>query len=143
MKNKRKKYTLIALSIISSLGILYFAIGFIFYHFALNANATQSRTIGEKMYEPSPYIDATREQAEREKDREFLETMKPSVKSITSYDDLSLQAYVYEQPTPTNDWVLAVHGYTGSARQMTRWNRQLYELGYNVFASDLRGHGQS
>lgn len=143
MKNRRKKYTLIALSIISSIGILYFAIGFIFYHFALNANATQSRTIGEKMYEPSAYIDATREQAEREKDRDFLNTMKPSVKSITSYDDLSLQAYVYEQPTPTNDWVLAVHGYTGSARQMTRWNRQLYELGYNVFAPDLRGHGQS
>ena len=143
MKNKRKKYILIALSIISSLVILYFAIGLFFYHFALNANATQSRTVGEKMYEPSPYIDEEREKAEREKDREFVNTMKPTVKSITSHDDLKLQAYIYEQPTTTNEWVFAVHGYTGSARQMTRWNRQLYELGYNVFAPDLRGHGES
>ena len=69
VKNKRKKYTLIALSIISSLVIIYFAIGFIFYHFALNANATQSRTVGEKMYEPSPYIESDHAHTENEKNR--------------------------------------------------------------------------
>ncbi|MER2000125.1 MAG: alpha/beta fold hydrolase [Lysinibacillus sp.] len=122
--------------------ILYFVIGNIFYYFALNAESSQSRTIGEKAYVPSPAIDAKREELEREKDRVFLDTITPEQLTITSHDDLTLKGYVFEQNN-LNKWVFSVHGYTGSVRQMTRWNRQVYELGYNIFAPDLRGHGES
>ena len=138
--HKRIKTIFVALFLVI---IIYFAIGGVFYHFALNANATQSRAVGEKHYVSSPAIDAEREDEERDKDREFIATMEPEILTITSHDQLTLQGYLYEQPEYTNNWVFAVHGYTGSARQMTRWNRQLYELGYNVFAPDLRGHGES
>lgn len=143
MKNKRKMFRRAALITVPILVILYFVIGNVFYYFALNANSTQSRSIGEKYYVSSPAIDPEREQLEREKDKEFLEQMQPEQLSITSHDGLKLEGYVFEQPTQTNQWVFAVHGYTGSVRQMTRWNRQLYEQGYNVFAPDLRGHGNS
>ena len=122
---------------------LYFAIGFIFFHFALNANNTQTRTVGEKQYVPSPAIPSNTEQSEREKDRAFLQEIEPTKLMLTSDDDLHLKGYIYEQPKVTNNWIFAVHGYTGSARQMTRWNRQFYESGYNIFSPDLRGHGES
>lgn len=140
-----KRRSLLQITTITGITLVavYFAIGLFFYHFALNANATQSRTVGEKHYISSPAIDPKRELLEREKDREFLQLITPEIMTITSHDDLALQGYVYEQPAATNDWVFAAHGYTGSARQMTRWNRQLYELGYNVFVPDLRGHGES
>lgn len=135
-----KKMMLIGLPLVF---IAYFAIGFIFYHFTLNANSTSSRELGEKKYVMSPAIDEQREQQEREKDRAFLESFTPEPLTMTSHDGLQLQGYVFKQDEPTNKWVFAVHGYTGSVRQMTRWNRQLYELGYNIFAPDLRGHGTS
>jgi uncharacterized protein len=123
--------------------LLYFAIGFIFFHFALNANNSQTRTVGEKQYVPSPSISSDIEQSEREKDRAYLQELEPTQLTMTSDDDLQLKGYIYKQPTETNNWIFAVHGYTGSARQMTRWNRQFYDAGYNIFAPDLRGHGES
>lgn len=123
--------------------VLYFAIGFIFFHYALNSNNAQTRTVGEKQYVPSPSISSDIEQSEREKDRTLLQQFKPTQLTMTSHDDLALKGYIYEQPTETNNWIFAVHGYTGSARQMTRWNRQFFESGYNIFAPDLRGHGES
>ena len=143
MKNKRKLVKRAALIGVPILFILYFVIGNVFYHFALSAKSSQSRTIGEKVYVSSPAIDPEREQIEREKDKQFLEQFVPKQLSITSHDGLKLAGYVYEQPKKTKEWVVAVHGYTGSVRQMTRWNRQLYELGYNIWAPDLRGHGNS
>lgn len=139
--NRKTLFRIITISVPLA-AVIYFAIGFIFYHFALNANATQTRAIGEKQYVMSPAIDPEREEQERAKDRAFLEKI-PEEFAITSHDGLKLKGYAHTQAKPTNNWVFAVHGYTGSARQMTRWNRQLYELGYNVFAPDLRGHGES
>lgn len=143
VKMKRKTVFRAALIIMPIFIILYFIIGNVFYHFALNANSSQSRSIGEKHYVSSPAIDDEREQIEREKDIQFLEQIQPEQLSITSHDGLKLAGYAFEQPTETNEWIVAVHGYTGSVRQMTRWNRQLYELGYNIWAPDLRGHGNS
>lgn len=139
---KRKTIFRIIYITVPLAAVVYFAIGYIFYHFALNANATQTRAIGEKQYVASPSIEQNREQQEREKDRAFLEKDREQL-TITSHDGLALKGYTHIQDEPTNNWIFAVHGYTGSARQMTRWNRQLYELGYNVFAPDLRGHGES
>ena len=134
-----RRLTLIGILLI----VLYFAIGFIFFHFALNANNAQTRTVGEKQYVPSPSISSDTEQSEREKDQALLQQFQPTQITLTSHDDLKLKGYIYEQPTETNNWIFAVHGYTGSARQMTRWNRQFFESGYNIFAPDLRGHGES
>lgn len=138
--NLIKRFLLIGVPIIVA---IYFTIGFVFYHFALNANSSSSREFGEKAFVSSPAIDAEREQQERKKDRDFLETIVPEQITMTSYDGLALQGYIFEQEKKTNTWIFATHGYTGSVRQMTRWNRQLYELGYNIFAPDLRGHGTS
>lgn len=142
MRKKSFYFKLLAFCFMSAIAI-YFIIGFIFFHFALDANALQSRNIGEKAYVPSEEIKPTIEQQEREKDTRFLKETKAMQRTIISEDGLKLKATVYEQNEQTNEWIFAVHGYTGSARQMTRWNRQFYEIGYNVFAPDLRGHGLS
>ena len=143
MNNKKRTFVRVVLITVPIFVILYFLIGNVFYHFALSAESSYSRSIGEKNYVSSPAINAEREQIEREKDKQFIEQIEPEQLLMTSDDGLKLAGYVFEQPTQTNEWVFAVHGYTGSVRQMTRWNRQLYELGYNIFAPDLRGHGNS
>lgn len=136
-------FTKIILITIPIFILIYFIIGQVFYHFALNAHSSASRDIGEKNYVSSSAIDDEREQQERDKDRTFIDTVKPEQLTITSHDGLKLQGYIFEQDASNERWIFALHGYTGSVRQMTRWNRQLYELGYNIFAPDLRGHGTS
>ena len=143
MNLKKLKWKRLLLICFSSFVILYIVSGLIFYHVALNANNTHSRSVGEKQYVPSPSISTELEQQQHLLDQAFLQQVLPTEIQIQSHDSLTLQGYEFLQAIPSNKWIFAVHGYTGSTRQMTRWNRQLYELGYNIFAVDLRGHGES
>lgn len=56
-------------------------------------------------------------------------------------DNLNLYGYTMEQDT--NEWIIVVHGYNTSGKQMYWASSEFYKRGYNVLAIDLRGHGQS
>lgn len=43
----------------------------------------------------------------------------------------------------SNRTAVVVHGWTGCARQMGSMAKVYYDLGYNIFTPDLRGHGRS
>ena len=60
---------------------------------------------------------------------------------ITSNDDLQLHSYLF--PNESNTWVISVHGYMGEGKNMGWAIKHFYQMGYNVLAPDLRGHGQS
>lgn len=60
-----------------------------------------------------------------------------------SFDGLQLHAYIIEHETPSNLWVIAVHGYGGNGLQMASFAQRFYEMGFNVFLPDTRGCGNS
>lgn len=61
--------------------------------------------------------------------------------SITSNDNLQLHGYSLEQKSKT--WVIVVHGYMSESKEMGWAIKHFYQMGYNVLAPDLRGHGKS
>ncbi|MCL2321969.1 MAG: alpha/beta hydrolase [Oscillospiraceae bacterium] len=62
---------------------------------------------------------------------------------MTSRDGLKLIAYEVVNETASHNWVIVVHGYKSSAKQMESYINNFYKLGFNVLAPDLRGHGLS
>lgn len=62
---------------------------------------------------------------------------------LTSKDGLFLHGYAIKSITPTNKWVIAVHGYDGRSDYMAVYARKLTEKGYNVLLPDMRGFGLS
>ncbi|MGM8213118.1 alpha/beta hydrolase [Virgibacillus sp. W0430] len=63
---------------------------------------------------------------------------------MTSYDGLKLQGYFLEAKKPTDKTVVFTHGYLGRGSDMGLYGQYYYEqLGYNIFFTDMRGHGKS
>ncbi|MDP4153399.1 MAG: alpha/beta fold hydrolase [Bacillota bacterium] len=62
---------------------------------------------------------------------------------VKSFDGLSLSALSYEQNKATDIWVICVHGFKSEAKNMLNYIHGFYNMGYNVLAPDLRGHGGS
>lgn len=60
-----------------------------------------------------------------------------------AYDGTNLNAYCFEQPKPTQRWLVAVHGYGQSASAMFPFAKPFYEAGYNVLIPECRGCGRS
>lgn len=69
--------------------------------------------------------------------------------SLIEYNDIYINAddglklHAYEFCKHTNQWVIVVHGYMGEGKDMSYQAHQFYDMGYNVLAVDLRGHGSS
>jgi hypothetical protein len=62
---------------------------------------------------------------------------------ITSHDGLNLSGHQFEQPSPTNQWVILVHGYQSDEHETFSIGRHFYKNGYNVLTIALRAHGGS
>ncbi len=62
---------------------------------------------------------------------------------ITSFDGLTLNAYMYEQKIYSKKWVIIVHGYNCYSDFMESYTRHFYSNNFNVIAPDCRGHGES
>lgn len=63
--------------------------------------------------------------------------------SLTSQDDLKLEAIYIPAETKTDKNAILAHGYMGSAETMGRYAKMYHDWGYNVLVPDARGHGQS
>ena len=73
----------------------------------------------------------------------LLDESNYSDEYITSFDDLKLHAYKILNPTPTNKWVISVHGYLSEAFNMRSYAKVFDEMGYNILLPDLKSHGLS
>ena len=70
------------------------------------------------------------------------ETLKEKV-TIPSYDGKNLHADLFKSETGSDVYVICIHGYTSSPRNMGVYAKQFYEWGYNVLMPSLRGHADS
>ncbi|MBB6453535.1 hypothetical protein HNQ94_001984 [Salirhabdus euzebyi] len=62
---------------------------------------------------------------------------------LTSYDGLTLVGDFIANEQPNEKAVILAHGYRGHKEQMDEYVKFYYELGFDVFIPDARGHGES
>lgn len=134
MKCKIKKSLLIFLSLIVVFHLSAMLVANYLYELAIVAD--KDKTAIFKGFDAEEYDYAF------EKD-DFFTIVEYNDIFIHSRDNLKLHAYEFKSQKHTNEWVIVVHGYMGEAIDMSYNVHQFYEMGYNVLAPDLRGHGQS
>ena len=142
--NMRNKIYFGSLFLILGIG-LYFGIGNYFYDKAINAKTSKSFLSVSSKVKKITTEHKKVELERKEQNHTFLLQAIPEETSIISSDkhSLKLHAIRYKQESLSHKWAIVVHGYGGSSKDMTTWNRNFYTQGYNVLAPDLRGHGQS
>ncbi len=62
---------------------------------------------------------------------------------ITSEDGLSLHGYFAQNPLSSHRYAIVCHGYTGQAKHMSYYAKNLYNTGISVLCVDARAHGKS
>ncbi|MEN8077226.1 alpha/beta hydrolase [Clostridioides difficile] len=135
----KKKFFGITLATIILLFIV--ALGFIgnyFYNLALNPNTPKDIVFGTP-----EEAEATSGQVLDEDKEWLLNKSNYTDEYITSSDNLNLHSYEVKNITPSNKWVITVHGYTSEGINMSTYAKKYYDMGYNVLIPDLRSHGLS
>lgn len=80
----------------------------------------------------------------REKDLEWLENQELTEYSIKSSDGLKLKATLLKAKKPSNNYVLAIHGYRATGhKEFDSISRFYRKQGVNVFMIDHRASGKS
>lgn len=79
---------------------------------------------------------------ENEKKLDFPWIEQVQQPTIKSRDGYNLSAYEVFQ-SPSSEWFICIHGYSGNATNMVMYMDHLVKLGYNILSVDLRGHGRS
>ena len=129
--NKVKILIIILILILLILRIIYLLIGNYFYNIALNPTTSKNFVLGELKE-----VQLSIENWIKEKTKDVY---------ITTSNNGKLQLHAYEaiNDNMSDVWVIVIHGYFGSAKDMVYHVQQYYNRGYNVLAVDLRGHGGS
>ncbi|NLO85318.1 MAG: alpha/beta hydrolase [Clostridiales bacterium] len=140
---KAKKIILITLLVVLVLfiGVCAFA-GNYFYDLALNPNSDKSSVLGAPQNDSGDY-DHDAYQQRQQANYDWMDEKGGTAIQMTSYDNLSLNAYVIKNEEPSDNWVVICHGYTGFAKQMIGSAREFYTRGYNILLPDARGGGDS
>ncbi len=73
----------------------------------------------------------------------WAEKTKITQKQTNAYDGTHLNAYCFEQPKPSQRWLIAVHGYGQAASAMFPFAKPFYEAGFNILIPECRGCGRS
>jgi len=118
------KIIIILFIIILLIAIGLWVLGNYFYDYAIKSTPYEERTANN---DNAPII----------------EDGKITELEMTSRDDLKLIAYEVENEESDHKWVIVVHGYKSSAKDMGKYIDNFYKLGYSVLALDLRGQGAS
>ena len=75
--------------------------------------------------------------------REWLETMEPVKRTMTSRDGYTLVAAEFPVETDSHKWAVVLHGYTGWKEEMYPYALQYWKQGYHLLVPDLRCQGES
>ncbi|WP_455543035.1 alpha/beta hydrolase [Intestinibacter sp.] len=113
--------------------IAIFFTGNFFYNLAINPNSSKKMIFGN---DGLSYHELTEDEEWLEKYSEFEEVF------TTSFDGLKLHGYQVVNKD-TNKWAVTVHGYMVDAFSLSTKALHYHNIGYNVLAMDLRGHGKS
>lgn len=112
---------------------LFFA-GNFFYNLAINPNSSKKMIFGN---DGLSHHELTEEEEWLEKSSKFKDVF------TNSFDGLKLHAHEVVSNKNTNKWAVTVHGYMTDAFSLSTKALHYYDIGYNVLAVDLRGHGKS
>ena len=124
---------MIILYILLGLCVIYLLIGLYFYNISLNAKSDKT-SVMEGNRSVNGFDESKNENAWF--DARAIET------SIKSKRGENLVGYKLINEN-AKDWVIVVHGYLLSGRAMSIYTKKFFEMGYNVLAIDLLGHGKS
>ncbi|MBO1628623.1 alpha/beta hydrolase [Bacillus arachidis] len=138
-----KKISIVTIVVLLLLVIAYMLVGNYFYNYALNAKQEKEFLEGNPHLKKTVTTSGNVVATDEVKNAEFLSKHQPNTITARSFDDLKLNGYEYRNQESSHKWSIVVHGYSGSASEMTKYIRHFYEKGYSVVAPDLRGHGNS
>ena len=74
---------------------------------------------------------------------EWWKSVNPVNVSVINREGDAIYAERIEAKSPSDVWVLCIHGYTSSARGMALYAHEFYEMGYNVLLPHMRAHSGS
>lgn len=126
------KWGIVVLVILAVLTIVLLGVGNYFYDLALNPNSSKSLILKEN----------TRAASSKNESNWILDESNYSDVEIESFDNLKLHGYKIKNEK-SDIWVITVHGYMSRGSEMETYAKGFYEMGYNILAPDLRGHGKS
>lgn len=143
-----KRGLMVSIGLFVVLALLTYAIGSYFVYYSLvpskkdrRAAISQAAQNKETWHEK---IEQVRKAEERARDIWLKDCEKNTVEvMLTSRDGLKLYGHEFTQPSVSNYWVIAVHGYQSSEQVMQTNARHFYEMGYNVLTISLRAHKPS
>lgn len=130
---KLKIYLVIIITLLIVAIIVCFLIGNFFYNLAINPNSSKKMIFSN---DGLSHHELSKEEEWLEKASNFEEVF------TNSFDNLKLHGYQVLNKD-TNKWAITVHGYMTDAFSLSTKALHYYEIGYNVLAVDLRGHGKS
>ena len=125
----QKGVLMVIFIIVAVMLILWFSAGYIVFSIAIKSKSNKSIVFGEH-----------KELAKIEREYNWISNV--TERTVLSADDLSLHCYEYINNDNGNFCIL-IHGYGGQASNMVDQMDHFIDLGYNVVAVDLRGHGKS
>ena len=127
MKQKRRKWKLIAVMIVCVLIIALIALGFYLAKYSMTG---KRQTLEE-----------ARAWQEEHYDLSWYDPLEKTDYTVTSYDGYVLHAQFLKNPGSTSRYILISHGYTDNRFGALKYAGMYLEQGFNVIVYDLRGHG--
>ena len=82
-------------------------------------------------------------QEQGDKRQEWVDEVNAEDVTVTSFDGLTLHAYLAENPGHTDKFAIILHGYTGHAREMGFYGEKYFSKGYSVLLPSARCHDES
>lgn len=137
MKNRNSKVfkiVLVIILVIAIIGVAGLAYGGNYlYNYALSPNAEKTILSDDSDSLETSGIAKNTDQS----------WMISNAKDVLVESDDGLSLHAYELNTKSDTYAIVVHGYRSEALGMATYVKHFYDLGINVIAPDLRGHGKS
>ncbi len=121
--------------------VTFFSVGNFIYSFALLRESVFSKDNVTAFF-TGESVDSSSFSGTSQEKQNWLEKNSEE-KYITSHDGLSLHGYYVRNPNSFHKYVIACHGYSGEAANMSYYARSFYNMNYSVLAVDARAHGKS
>lgn len=142
------KLLIIGIAVILVIVVLTIAIGTYFVNFAVHRKDSFNMNLLPPEERENYGVENERQRIIRENreklaayDAVFLENHSGDEVSILSSDNLELRASFYSNES--HDYVILIHGYMGSRKDMISLASIYHSWGYNILSPDNRAHGES
>lgn len=139
---RRRRWLLIPAALILAAVIALGFLGNYLVNFALLRSEEHDVAPEAITEEDRPVFEANKAALEAMTDAWLAEASCEEI-SLASDDGLTLRADLFVTDETSHDWLIGVHGYTGS-REDYRTTAAVYAgKGYNILLPDMRAHGES